>query len=207
MKTNQVVALVDCNAFFCSCERLFRPELRNRPVGVLSNNDGCFISRTNELKALGVSMGAPYFKVKELCQKHNVAVFSSNFALYTNLSDRVMSVLSRFTPVIEVYSVDEAFLDLTGLQVDFNEYAREIRDTVEREVGIPVSVGIAPTKTLSKLANHIGKKSKKAKGAVVLLEERLQNIALKQVEVEDIWGVGRKSAVKLRGLGIKIASI
>ena len=203
--TKRVIALIDCNSFFCSCERLFRPELRNRPVGVLSNNDGCFVSRTNELKALGVAMGTPYFKVKDLCEKHNVAIFSSNFALYTNLSDRVMSVLSRFAPTIEVYSVDEAFLDLTGLQVDFNHYAREIRDTVYREVGIPVSVGIAPTKTLAKIANHIGKKSKKANGAVVLLEERLQDIALEKTEVEDIWGIGRKNSIKLRSLGVKNA--
>ena len=204
-KTGRVIALIDCNSFFCSCERLFRPELRNRPVGVLSNNDGCFVSRTKELKALGVAMGAPYFKVKSICDKNNVAIFSSNFALYTNISDRVMNVLARFAPVIEIYSVDEAFLDLSGLQVDFLEYAREIRDTVYREVGIPVSVGIAPTKTLAKIANHIGKRSKKANGAVVLLEERLQNIALERVEVEDIWGIGRKNSLKLRNIGIRNA--
>lgn len=204
-----IFALVDCNSFFCSCERVFRPELNDRPVGVLSNNDGCFVARTNELKALGVKMGEPYFKVKDLCQKHNVAVFSSNFALYTNMSDRVMTILSQFAPRVEVYSVDEAFLDFTGLfsgnEEELIEYAREIKETVYRWTGIPVSVGIAPTKTLAKLANHIGKKSKKARGVVSLLTERYQDIALERVSVEDIWGVGRKNSMKLRSLGIRNA--
>ncbi|OIQ19608.1 MAG: hypothetical protein BM556_03745 [Bacteriovorax sp. MedPE-SWde] len=201
----KLYALVDCNSFFCSCERLFRPDLEGRPVGVLSNNDGCFVSRTNELKSLGVKMGDPYFKVKSLCEKNDVAVFSSNFALYTNISDRVMSVLSTFSPEIEVYSVDEAFLDLSGIDVDLNEYAREIRDTVFKWTGIPVSVGIAPTKTLAKIANNIGKKSKKANGVVVLDNEKITDIALARTEISDIWGIGSKNAVKLRGLGIKTA--
>jgi DNA polymerase V len=179
--------------------------LRNRPVGVLSNNDGCFVSRTNELKALGIKMGDPYFKVKSLCEKNNVAVFSSNFSLYTNISDRVMSVLSQFSPNMEVYSVDEAFLDLTGLNVDLNEYAREIKETVYRWTGIPVSVGIAPTKTLAKIANNLGKKSKKANGVVVLMNEEHQDLALERTEVGDIWGIGRKNSLKLRNLGIRNA--
>ncbi len=200
----KIYALVDCNSFFCSCERLFRPELRHRPVGVLSNNDGCFVSRTNELKKLGVKMGDPYFKVKDICEKNKVAVFSSNFSLYTNISDRVMTTLSEFTPVMEVYSVDEAFLDLSGFQ-NLNEYAQEIKKTVERKTGIPVSIGIAPTKTLAKIANHIAKKSDKAKGVVVLMDTHLQDEALRRVEVGDVWGVGRATSAKLQQLGIKTA--
>lgn len=200
-----IYALIDCNSFFCSCERLFRPDLNHRPVGVLSNNDGCFVSRTNELKALGVKMGDPYFKVKDLCQKNNVAVFSSNFSLYTNISDRVMSVLSSFAPEMEVYSVDEAFLNLAGLDVDLNKYAREIKETVFKWTGIPVSVGIGPTKTLAKIANNLGKKSQKAQGVVVLMNEDHQNIALERTEIGDIWGIGRKNSLKLRGLGIRNA--
>lgn len=203
--SEKVYALVDCNSFFCSCERLFRPEIRNQPVGVLSNNDGCFVSRTPELKALGVKMGDPYFKVRRLCESHNVHVFSSNFSLYTNISDRVMNVLSRFAPKMEVYSVDEAFLDLTGIVGDLNAYCQEIRQTVLQWTGIPVSIGVAPTKTLAKIANHIGKKSQKAQGVVCLLDERLQDIALERTPVADIWGIGAKSSVKLRSLGIKTA--
>ena len=164
----KVYALVDCNSFFCSCERVFRPDLIGKPVGVLSNNDGCFIARTPELKALGVKMGEPYFKVKKLCDKFNVSVFSSNFSLYTNMSDRVMSILSSFAPQLEVYSVDEAFLDLTGLQCDLDQYARHIKEVVYRWTGIPVSVGIGSSKTLAKLANSVAKKSLKAGCNLVL---------------------------------------
>ena len=202
----KIYALVDCNAFFCSCERLFRPDLRNKPVGVLSNNDGCFVSRTKELKALGVKMGEPYFKVKELCDKHNVHVFSSNFSLYTNMSDRVMLTLSEFTPELEVYSVDEAFLNLSGFESwGIEDYAREIKATVERNTGIPVSIGVGPTKTLAKIANHVAKKSERARGVVCLLDKRLQDKALARVEVEDIWGVGRANSKKLRALNIRNA--
>lgn len=200
----KVFALVDCNSFFCSCERLFRPDLRKRPVGVLSNNDGCFVSRTKELKALGVPMGAPYFQYKDLCRKHQVAVFSSNFALYTNLSDRVMLTLSQFTPELEVYSVDEAFLDLTGFK-NPEAYARKIKDTVERQTGIPVSIGLGPSKTLAKVANHIAKKSERARGVVALLEPHLQTEALRRTPVEDIWGVGRAISSQLRRMGIQTA--
>ncbi|EQC47232.1 Y-family DNA polymerase [Bacteriovorax sp. Seq25_V] len=205
MTAEKIYALVDCNSFFCSCERLFRPELANRPVGVLSNNDGCFVSRTPELKELGVKMGEPYFKVKALCEKHGVAVFSSNFSLYTNISDRVMTVLSEFAPELEVYSVDEAFLNLTGIKKDLVEYAHEIKERVLKYTGIPVSIGIGPTKTLAKIANNIGKKSKKANGVVVLMDRKLQEVALERTEIEDVWGIGRKNSVKLRSLGIKNA--
>jgi DNA polymerase V len=199
-----MIALIDCNSFFCSCERLFRPDVAHRPVGVLSNNDGCFVSLTPELKALGVKMGDPYFKVKDLCRKHNVAVFSSNFSLYTNLSDRVMLTLSDFSPELEIYSVDEAFLNLSGFD-HLEKYGRQIKSTVERYTGIPVSVGIAPTKTLAKIANHIAKRSKKSGGVVDLSEPKHRDTALSRVAVGDIWGIGPASAEKLNRLGITTA--
>lgn len=195
---------MDCNSFYASCERVFRPELNGRPVIVLSNNDGCAIARTNEAKALGIKMGAPYFEIKDLCKKHNVAVFSSNFALYTNMSDRVMGVLEKNCPRIQVYSVDEAFLDLTGVP-DLTEFGRYLRKIVHEHIGIPTGFGIAPTKVLSKIANHIAKKSKKAGGVVNLMDPKLQDVALKRTKVEDIWGVGARSAEKLNGMGLYTA--
>lgn len=202
-----IFALVDCNSFYCSCERLFRPDLRDRPVGVLSNNDGCFVSRTNELKALGVPMGAPYFKYRRVCETNNVAVFSANFALYTNLSDRVMSVLAHYTPKLEVYSVDEAFLDLSGFDnYNLEVYCEEIRRKVYQLTGIPVSIGIARTKTLAKVANRIAKKGQQLQGVFSVLNEKNRQWALERTPVEDIWGIGRKKAIKLRALGIKTAS-
>jgi DNA polymerase V len=202
--SEKIYALVDCNSFYCSCERLFRPDLRLRPVGVLSNNDGCFVSRTNELKKLGVKMGEPYFKVKELCKKNNVAVFSANFSLYTNISDRVMNTLFEFTPMLEVYSVDEAFLDLSGFEhKDILEYAREIKETVERRTGIPVGIGIGRTKVLAKLANRIAKKEDKTKGVFSVLTKENLTYALKSTDISDLWGVGSQSAIKFKSLGIK----
>jgi DNA polymerase V len=201
--TKKVFALVDCNSFYCSCERLFRPDLKNVPVGVLSNNDGLFVSRTKELKKLGVGMGEPYFKVKELCKKHNVAVFSANFSLYTNLSDRVMNTLIKFTPELEVYSVDEAFLDLTGLEEScIDDYCREIKKIVKKDTGIPVSIGVGYTKTLAKVANHLAKKSEKSQGVVTLLNDRHMDIALKRTRVGDVWGIGRASERKMHQLSI-----
>lgn len=203
---SKIYALVDCNAFFCSCEQLFRPELKGLPVGVLSNNDGCFVSRTPELKKLGVKMGEPYFKVKQICEKNHVAVFSANFSLYTNISDRVMSILASFAPQVEVYSVDEAFLDLTGLShLDLLNYGKTIKEAVEKYTGIPVCVGIGTSKTMAKLANHIAKKSKKASGVVSLIDKKMQDIGLERVLVGDVWGIGRKSALKCQYLGIKTA--
>jgi DNA polymerase V len=199
---DKIFAMVDCNSFFCSCERLFAPELHKRPVIVLSNNDGCAIARTPEAKALGIKMGDPYFKIRDLCKKHNVAVFSSNFSLYTNISERVMQVLKELGTQIEVYSVDEAWLDITGVTKDYLAYGRYIKETVERKVGIPVGVGIAPTKTMSKLANHIAKKSPKSLGVVDLSSPTHREAALKRVAVEDIWGIGRQSAEKLKQLKI-----
>ncbi len=203
MKTT-CYALVDCNSFYCSCERLFRPDLKDKPVIVLSNNDGCAIARTNEAKALGIKMGAPYFKIKNLCQKHDVAIFSSNFSLYTNVSERVMSTLAQLAPQIQVYSVDEAFLDLTGI-ANLDAYGREIKNTILKNIGIPVGVGIAPTKVLSKVANHLAKKSNKAQGVVSLMNQQYQDIGLARTPIKDIWGIGRRSAEKLNTLGIKTA--
>lgn len=197
-------ALLDCNSFFCSCERIFRPDLAQRPVIVLSNNDGCAIARTDEAKKLGIKMGDPYFKIKELCDKHGVAVFSSNFALYSNISQRVMSLLKQEFEHVEVYSVDEAFFDLSGSS-QFEKTGREIRDRVLRQIKIPTSVGIAPTKVLAKVANHLAKKTPKAGGVVNLMRPDLQDIALEKIAIEDVWGVGRAYAQGMRALGIKTA--
>ncbi|MDO9180895.1 MAG: Y-family DNA polymerase [Bacteriovorax sp.] len=203
LQNDKIFALVDCNSFYCSCERLFRPDLAKRPVGVLSNNDGCFVSRTNELKNLGVKMGAPYFQVKDICDKNKVAVFSANFSLYTNISDRVMNTLFEFTPNLEAYSVDEAFLDLTGFdQKSIIEYAHLIKETVERHTGIPVCVGIGRTKVLAKLANRIAKKNVSSRGVCSLLEQEQLCTALKIVNIEDVWGIGRQSTIKMKMLGI-----
>ncbi len=201
--SKKIFALVDCNSFFCSCEVLFRPDLVGKPVGVLSNNDGCFVSRTKELKNLGVKMGQPYFKVKDLCNKNNVTVFSSNFSLYSNMSDRVMQTLATFTPRLEVYSIDEAFLDLSGFENhDIDEYIKEIKKTVERNTGIPVSIGVGPTKTLAKIANNLAKKSVKAKGLINLLEPRFQDVALKRTKIEDVWGIGKAISTKMKAMDI-----
>ena len=202
----KIFALVDANSFFCNCERLFRPELHNRPVIVLSNNDGCAIARTPEAKSLGIKMGAPYFEIKELCEKNGVQVFSSNFSLYTDVSRRLMAFLKTCSDRVEVYSVDEAFLDLSGWKEDeVYSYAKEVRARISREIGIPVSIGIGETKTLSKIANHVAKKSQKANGVVSILNRRLKAVALNRVDVEDIWGIGRKNSVKLRAMGINNA--
>ena len=194
-------ALVDCNSFYCSCERVFRPELNQRPVIVLSNNDGCAIARTAEAKQLGIKMGDPYFKIKKLCQDNQVEVFSSNFALYTNLSDRVMSTLNNLCPKIEIYSIDEAFCDLTGIK-DLSPFGFKIQQTILKNIGIPVGVGIAPTKVLAKLANHIAKKSKLSGGVVNLMDVDFRMMAMKKVPVEEVWGIGRASSEKLHALGL-----
>jgi DNA polymerase V len=207
MSSNQkIFALVDCNSFYCSCERLFRPDLKNTPVGVLSNNDGCFVSRTNELKKLGVPMGAPYFKFKEICDKNKVAVFSANFSLYTNISDRVMNTLFEFTPALEVYSVDEAFLDLTGFnENEIENYCFKIKETVERNTGIPVGIGIGRTKVLAKLANRIAKKDHRTQGVYSVLEKSNLENALKIIEIGDVWGIGRQNSIKFKTLNINTA--
>ena len=185
------IALVDCNSFYVSCERLFNPKLRNKPVVVLSNNDGCIISRSTEAKALGIKMGEPYFKEKNIIIKNNVQVFSSNYSLYGDLSRRVMRTLKRFNPEIEIYSIDEAFLDLSNFPDNETEdIGKEIRSIVLKWTGIPTSIGIAKTKTLSKVANHIAKK--KQSGVVSLVGIENIDPILEKVEINDVWGVGKQ---------------
>jgi DNA polymerase V len=200
-------ALVDCNNFYASCERVFRPNLRNEPIVVLSNNDGCVIARSNEAKALGVPMGAPAFKFKELFEKNNIHVFSSNYALYGDMSHRVMSLLATYSPDIEIYSIDEAFLQFKGFdKFDLQRYAETIKRTVDKGTGIPISIGIAPTKALSKVANRIAKKFPKQTGGVYVMNTEEKRIkALKWLAVEDIWGIGRKHSQRLYSYNIKTA--
>jgi DNA polymerase V len=189
----KIIALVDCNSFYVSCERLFNPILNRFPVVVLSNNDGCVISRSKEAKEIGIRMGEPYFKVKELVKKYNVKVFSSNYALYGDISRRVMSTLKRFSPNIEFYSIDEAFLDLTDLAIeDINQYIRELRKIILKWTGIPVSIGVASTKTLSKVANHVAKKKLLGTQHFIGENEEYIDCALKKFPVGDVWGVGRQ---------------
>ena len=196
------MAIVDCNNFYCSCERLFRPELETKPVVVLSNNDGCIISRSDEAKKLGVEMGGPYFLAKPLIQKHGISVFSSNYNLYGDLSWRVMETLRHLLGKdrVEVYSVDEAFIDLHGFDRDaLPGIALQIRQTVEQWTGIKVSVGIAATKVLAKLANRLSKKDKQRSGCIMVLDsEQKIKKALMDTPVDDIWGIGRQYAVKLK---------
>ena len=194
-------ALVDCNNFYVSCERVFQPRLEGRPVVVLSNNDGCVISRSAEAKALGLRMGDSYFQVKPLLAQHHVAVFSSNYALYGDMSRRVMWYLSQVAPAVEVYSIDEAFLDLHGMErflVDsLDTFARTVRANVLARTGIPTCVGVAPTKTLAKLGNRLAKKSPAMGGVCSLDTDERRRGALAQVAVEDVWGIGRQYAQKL----------
>jgi DNA polymerase V len=198
-------ALVDCNNFYASCERVFNPALNNKPVVVLSNNDGCVIARSSEAKALGIKMGVPAFQIAEFLQKNGVAVHSSNYALYGDLSHRVMCTLGQFTPELEIYSIDEAFLNLGGSSVDWAEYAQRIRKTVLKNIGIPVSVGIGPTKTLAKTANHYAKKIPENQGIFVLDSPAKINDALKLFDVDEIWGIGRQYSKLLKSLNIKTA--
>lgn len=198
-------ALVDCNNFYASCERLFNPALVNRPVVVLSNNDGCVIARSNEAKALGIPMGAPAYQFQTIFKHHGVAVFSANFPLYGDLSRRVMSILSTYSPQQEIYSIDECFLDFSGINVDMKKQGLAMREQVLRWTGIPIGVGIAPTKALCKAANRIAKKFPETGGVHVIDSEELRIKALKWLKVEDIWGVGRRNAAKLYSIGVKTA--
>ena len=183
------IALIDCNSFYVSCERLFNPKIKNTPVVVLSNNDGCVISRSTEAKKLGIKMGEPYFKVKELVRKNNVQIFSSNYSLYGDLSRRVMKVLKGFSDKIEIYSIDEAFIDLSHIKDEnIEDYGKRIRERVLKWTGIPTSVGISCTKTLSKVANHVAKKNKTG---VIFLKDNIDDV-LKNFDISDIWGVGRQ---------------
>ena len=199
-------ALADCNNFFASCERAFRPDLQGRPVIVLSNNDGCAIARSNEAKALGIRMGDPYFKIRHIVEKHNVAVFSGNMSLYGDMSQRVRWVLEEFAPAIEVYSIDEAFLDLRGLKgIDFDSYAKAISARCRKMTTIPVSVGIAPTKTLAKVASKLCKQYPKLNGGCYMHRPQDIEKVLKKYPVEDVWGIGRRSVQKLHARYVRTA--
>ena len=193
-------ALVDCNNFYASCERVFNPKLEKKPIVILSNNDGCVISRSNEAKSIGIPMGAPAFKYNSLFKKNKVHVFSSNFPLYEDMSSRVMSILSDYTPNIEIYSIDEAFLELKGFEnYNLEEYGKEIRKKILKWTGIPVSIGFAPTKALAKVANRISKKfDNKTKGVYVISSEEKREKALKWLKIEDVWGIGYKHATRLK---------
>lgn len=198
--------LVDCNNFYASCESLFDPHLRDRPLVVLSNNDGCVVARSKEAKAIGVPMGAPWFKLREMTQQHGIVALSSNYALYADLSNRVVEVLSAFTPNLEVYSIDESFLDLTGfVGRDLVQYGQQIRARVLQWLGLPVCVGIATTKTLAKLANHVAKKRSSYAGVCDL--SRLSGLELDtlcaEIDVGEVWGVGRRIEERLARMGVR----
>ncbi len=197
-------ALVDCNNFYASCERAFRPDLRGKPVAVLSNNDGCIIARSNEVKALGIPMGAPAFEYEEILTKNNVHVFSANFALYGDMSHRVMNILHEYTPDLEIYSIDEAFLKLEGFEnYNIQSYGEEIQLKVTKWTGIPISVGIAPTKSLSKVANRIAKKyPDKTKSVYIIDSEEKRIKALKWLKIEDVWGIGRQHSKRLKAMNV-----
>ena len=199
-----MVALVDVNNFYVSCERVFFPALRGVPVVVLSNNDGCVVARSDEAKALNIGMGQPVFEIRDLIRKNGVQVFSSNYALYGDLSARVMNTLRQFAPAMEVYSVDESFLDFDGMErFDLAAHARNIRQTVWRWVGVPVSVGVAPTKVLAKIANRLAKKDKQGEGFRVLAGR--WDTELQAVEVGDVWGIGGQYTAFLQRHGVKTA--
>ena len=200
------IALVDCNNFYVSCERLFRPDLRNTPVVVLSNNDGCVVSRSNEAKDIGIKMGVPWFECKPLAEERGVLALSSNYALYADLSNRVMSILSEYSPRSEVYSIDECFVDLTGTP-KLRDVSYQIREKVIQWTGIPVCVGIGSTKTLAKLANFVAKKHPRSKGVFNFngLNTDQQGRLLKQIPVDEIWGVGRRLTKRLEVHGIHTA--
>ena len=202
-----MIALVDCNNFYCSCERVFNPLLRDKPVVVLSNNDGCVVARSNEVKAMGIKMGTPLYQIRDILEANNVAVFSSNYNLYGDMSRRVMMLLSEFTPELTQYSIDEAFLDLSG----FGEgeklvsYGRKIVKAIGKGTGIPVTMGIAPTKTLAKVASRYGKKYKGYGGVCIIDTEDKRIKALQRFEIGEVWGIGHRSLDKLRYYGINTA--
>jgi DNA polymerase V len=199
----RAIALIDCNNFYVSCERLFQPKLEGKPVVVLSNNDGCVVSRSQEVKDLGLKMAVPWFQMKDLAKRHGIIALSSNYTLYADISNRVMRLLSQYCPDQEIYSIDESFLDLTGI-ADLTQYAQTIRSTIKQCVGIPVCVGIAPSKTLAKLANHVAKKQKQYHGVCdfnAMTARALDNL-LAKIEVGEVWGVGRHSTERLQQMGI-----
>ena len=199
-------ALADCNNFFVSCERVFRPELNGRPVVVLSNNDGCIIARSNEAKALGIKMGEPLFKVRDIINRHGVTIFSGNMPLYADFSRRIRSILRESAPQIEVYSIDEAFLDLRGVEnIDFDSYAKQLSLRCRKYTGIPVSVGIAPTKTLAKIAAQLCKSYPKLRGGCFMHRKEDIEKVLRKFPIEDVWGKGRRSTPRLKDIGVNTA--
>lgn len=204
---SDVFALVDCNNFYASCEKLFRHDLKHTPILVLSNNDGCVVARSKEAKELGIKMGVPVFQIQDFIQQHNIQLFSSNYALYADLSSRVMRTLEEFAPRVEVYSIDEAFLDLSGLDsiTPLLELGQRIKATIDQWIGIGVCVGIAPTKTLAKLANHAAKKYPATGGVVDLTQRDRQQRLMAITPISDVWGVGRKLTKRLESMGIKTA--
>ena len=185
----KIFALIDCNAFYVSCERVFNPKLNNKPVVALSNNDGCIIARSKEAKALGIKMGVPLFKVRDIIEKEKVIVFSSNYTLYADMSRRVMNIISEFFPSIEVYSIDEAFVEFTGMHLNYESYANDIREKILQYTGIPVSIGIASTKPLAKIANHIAKDDESLNGICSLVEHKNIDDILENTNVGEIWGI------------------
>ena len=198
-------ALIDCNNFYASCERVFQPHLNGKPLVILSNNDGCVIARSNEAKSLGIPMGAPAFKYKEIFQKNNVQIFSSNFTLYGDMSNRVMSIIARHVPEVEIYSIDEAFIKFSGFSEDeANKKCKEIINTVLKWTGIPVSIGLASTKSLAKVANRIAKKnSHKTNGFYSISSEKKRLEALDNIFTRDIWGIGLQNEKKLSRINVK----
>jgi DNA polymerase V len=200
-------ALVDCNNFYASCERVFRPDLNGKPVVILSNNDGCVIARSNEAKAVGIPMGAPEFKYRTLLKENNVTVFSSNYALYGDLSNRVMQILADFTPNVEIYSIDEAFLNFDGMTIeDYHDYGLQMKNRIQKWVGIPTCVGFAPTKALSKIANRIAKKiAIRTNGVYIIDTDESRIKALKWTKIEDVWGIGYRLSKKALLQNIKTA--
>jgi len=202
---NRSIALIDVNNFYVSCERVFNPKLEDKPVVVLSNNDGCAVARSNEVKALGVKMGQPWFQLKDLVKTHGIIAYSSNYTLYADMSNRVMSILAMFSPNQEVYSIDECFLDLTGFRTkNLTLYGQLIRQRIKQWTGLPVCVGIGPTKTLAKLANHIAKKNPEFDGVCDLnsMTSFQQDEWYKRIEVGELWGIGRRLAPKLNDMNI-----
>jgi DNA polymerase V len=200
-------ALVDCNNFYASCERVFNPNLRNKPIAILSNNDGCVISRSDEAKSIGLPMGAPVFKWEKFCKENNIQVFSSNYPLYGDMSSRVMKILDQFSPDVEVYSIDEAFLEFKNFgDYDFKDYGNQMRKRILKWTGIPTSVGIAPTKALTKVAGKIARKfPKETKGVYVIDSEEKRIKALKWIKLKDIWGIGRGLQKRLKTKNCKTA--
>lgn len=197
-------ALVDCNNFYASCERVFRPELRNKPIVVLSNNDGCVVARSGETKALGVKMGVPIFQIEDLVKQHNIVVCSSNYVLYGDLSNRVMELIKTFSPEVEIYSIDEAFIKFNGFEYfDYNTIGLEMHKLIKKGVGIPVSIGFAATKALAKVANKIAKKYPERTNNYYIIDTNEKRIkALKWTKIEDVWGIGRQFSKRLQSIGV-----